>query len=98
MAVRHVIAIQVAAGKEADFVNAFKALQAVVQQEEGCEQYELFQNVEAPDRMVMLERWTSQELLEKHMESERTGDTSLVDALVDCWAPGTTPTLERFEV
>jgi quinol monooxygenase YgiN len=48
--------------------------------------------------MVMLERWTSQELLDKHMAAERTRDASLVDAVVALWAPGVTATVERFEV
>lgn len=38
MAIRHVVTIQVAAGQAASFAGAFKALQAVVRQEEGCEQ------------------------------------------------------------
>jgi quinol monooxygenase YgiN len=98
MAIRHVVTIQVAAGKTASFASAFKALQAVAQQEEGREQYELFQSLDDPDKMVMLERWASQELLDKHVEAERTRNSSLVDALVALWAPGVTPTVERFEV
>ncbi len=98
MAIRHVVTIQVAAGKAASFTSAFKALQAVAQQEEGCEQYELFQSLDDPDKMVMLERWASQELLDNHMEAERTRHASLIDALVALWAPGVTPTVERFQV
>jgi quinol monooxygenase YgiN len=64
MAIRHVVTIQVAPGKAAGFTSAFKALQVVAQQEEGCEQYELFQSLDDPDKMVMLERWASQELLD----------------------------------
>ena len=40
MAIRHVVTIQVAPGKSASFASAFKPLQAVAQQEEGCQQYE----------------------------------------------------------
>ncbi|GAA3229799.1 putative quinol monooxygenase [Nonomuraea helvata] len=98
MAVRHVITIQVAAGQAASFASAFKALQALVQQEEGCEQYELFQSLDAPDRLVILEQWASQETLEKHMEAERNDYSSRVDALVALWAPGVLPTVERFDV
>jgi quinol monooxygenase YgiN len=72
MAIRHVVTIQVAPGKAADFASAFTALQAIAQQEEGCEQYELFQSLDDPDRVVLLERWASQALLDKHMEAERT--------------------------
>jgi quinol monooxygenase YgiN len=98
MAIRHVVTIQVAPGKAADFAGAFKALQAIAQQEEGCEQYELFQSLDEPDKVVLLERWASQELLDKHMETEGTSNAAPVDALVALWAPGTTPSIERFEL
>lgn len=98
MAIRHVVSIQVASGKAADFASAFRALQAIAQQEEGCEQYELLQSLDDPDRVVLLERWASQELLDKHMEAERSRNALPVDALVALWAPGTTPSIERFEV
>jgi quinol monooxygenase YgiN len=98
MAVRHVVTIQVAPGRAADFAGAFKTLQAIAQQEEGCEQYELFQSLDDPDRVVLLERWASQALLDRHMEAERTRNRSAVDAVVALWAPGSTPTIERFEV
>ena len=42
MAIRHVITIQVAPGRAADFAGAFKVVQAIARQDEGCEQYELF--------------------------------------------------------
>jgi len=59
MAIRHVVTIQVAPGKAADFASAFKALQAIAQHEEGCQQYELFQSLDDPDNVVLLERWAS---------------------------------------
>lgn len=98
MAIRHVVTIQVAPGRAADFVSAFEALQAITQREEGCEQYELFQSLDDVDKVVLLERWASPELLAKHMEAERTRSASAVDAIVALWAPGTTPSIERFEV
>jgi quinol monooxygenase YgiN len=98
MGIRHVVTIQVAPGRAADFASAFKVLQAIAQREEGCEQYELFQSLDDPDKVVLLERWASQALLDKHMEAERTRNDSHVDALVALWAPETTPTIERFEV
>ena len=41
---RHVITIQVAPGKTADFASALRVVQTVAYQEEGCEQYKLFQS------------------------------------------------------
>jgi quinol monooxygenase YgiN len=98
MAIRHVVTIQVAPGRAGDFASAFKVLQAIAQQEEGCEQYELFQSLDDPDKVVLLERWASQTLLDKHMEAERTRNASAIGALVALWAPGVTPTVERSEV
>jgi quinol monooxygenase YgiN len=98
MAIRHVITIKVAPGRAAEFPGVFKVVQATALQEDGCEQYELFQSLDDPDTFVLLERWASQELLERHMEAERTRDSGPMDALIALWAPGVTPTLERFEV
>ena len=98
MAIRHVITIHVVPGKAADFANAFKVVQAIAQQEDGCEQYELFQSLDDPDKLVLLERWAGQELLDQHMAAERTRDSSAMDALIALWAPGITPKIERFEV
>jgi len=98
MAIRHVVTIQVAPGRAGDFASAFKVLQGIAQQEEGCEQYELFQSLDDPDKVVLLERWANQTLLDKHMEAERTRNASAIGALVALWAPGVTPTIERFEV
>lgn len=98
MAIRHVITIHVVPGKATDFAAAFKVVQAIAQQEDGCEQYELFQSRDDPDKLVLLERWSSQELLDEHMAAERTRDSSAMDELVALWAPGVPPDIERFEV
>lgn len=97
MSIRHVVTIQVAPGRADEFARAFKALQTSALKQDGCEQYELFESVDEPDRLVLLERWASQELLDKHIEAERAQDRSAIDALVALWAPGSTPTVERFE-
>lgn len=98
MAIRHVVTIQVAPGRADDFASAFKAVQAIAKQEAGCEQYELFQSLDEPEKVLLLERWTSQALLDKHMAAERTRNHSAIDALVALWAPGITPTIERFDI
>lgn len=97
MAVRHIVTIQAATGKAAELASAFKALQSAARQDEGCEQYELFQSLDDPDRLVILERWASKALVTRHMEAERTEYGSLVAAVIALWAPGTQPTVERFE-
>jgi quinol monooxygenase YgiN len=98
MAIRHVVTIDVAPGQAAEFADAFKALQTIALREPGCEQYELFQSMDDPHRMALLERWASQALLDQHMQAERTRNAAAIEALVALWAPGTTPTVERFEV
>ena len=98
MAIRHLVTIQVAPGRADDFADAFKAVQVIAQREEGCEQYELFQSLDEPDKLLLLERWANQELLDIHVAAERTRNRSAIDALVSLWAPGTTPTIERFDV
>jgi len=97
MAIRHVVTIEVADGQASAFSDAFRALQTAVKLEDGCEQYELFQSLDSPTRMVILERWTNVALLERHMESERTRDPDAINAIIALWAPGTTPTVERYE-
>ena len=97
MAIRHVVTIQVAPGKGAEFAAVFRSLQVSALQEQGCEQYELFQSVDDPARMVLLERWASQALLDQHMLAEHTSNAAAIDALVALWAPGTTPSIERFD-
>jgi quinol monooxygenase YgiN len=97
MTIRHVVTIEVADGKAEEFADAFRALQELTLREPGCEQYELFRSVDHPQTMVLLERWSSREQLENHMAAERAGNASLVDAVIALWAPGTTPTAERYE-
>ncbi|MGE5677362.1 MAG: putative quinol monooxygenase [Pseudomonadota bacterium] len=38
--------------------------------EEGCISYELFQDINDPRAMIILEEWESEEALNKHIESE----------------------------
>ena len=82
MAIRHIVTSQIAPGRADDFAAAFKALQAIALKEEGCEQYELFQSLDEPEKVVLLERWVSQALLDRHMEAERTANRSAIDALI----------------
>ena len=64
---------------------------------QGASNTSSFRSVDEPDKVVLLERWATAELLEQHMAAERTRDSSAIDALVALWAPGTTPSIERFD-
>ncbi|HPW41662.1 MAG TPA: putative quinol monooxygenase, partial [Bacillota bacterium] len=37
--------------------------------EEGCIKYELFQDIKAPEVLVIIEEWESEEALSRHMAS-----------------------------
>jgi quinol monooxygenase YgiN len=66
MAVRLVITFTAAPGKGAELAGNMKARCAEVRQEPGCEQFEAFQSVIDPDRIVLLERWRDQAALDAH--------------------------------
>ena len=66
MGIRLLVPMDPAPGKREELKAAFVSLCPSVREEPGCEQYELFQSVENPDRLVLLERWTDQEALDAH--------------------------------
>ena len=73
MAVRLVITFTAAPGRGADLAVAFKArCEEVTQQEHGCEQYEIFQGVANPDKLILMELWTEQADLDAHAELNKT--------------------------
>jgi quinol monooxygenase YgiN len=71
MAVRLVIHFTAAPGKGGEFAKAFAERCLEVQQEPGCEQYEIFQSALEPDRLVLLERWRDEAALSAHAEVNR---------------------------
>jgi quinol monooxygenase YgiN len=58
------------AGKEADALEAFKALVEPTHGEEGCILYALHQGSDDPTRLAFVERWASRELLDAHLGSD----------------------------
>jgi quinol monooxygenase YgiN len=56
-------------GKEAEAVEAFKALVEPTHREDGCVLYALHQGTDDPRRLAFIERWASRELLDAHLES-----------------------------
>jgi quinol monooxygenase YgiN len=70
MAIGLTVQFTIKAGSNDDFEAGFgKASAEVKQQDEGCEMYDLFRSVDDSTRYAMVERWTSQELLDAHMKS-----------------------------
>lgn len=51
-------------------LNLYEELVAATRQEEGCIVYELFQDVEYPSVLTMIEEWEDKPSLDKHMKTE----------------------------
>jgi quinol monooxygenase YgiN len=66
MAVRLVVTFHAAPGKGAELAQAMKARCEVSRQDAGCEQFEVFQSVFDPDKLVLLELWKDQAALDAH--------------------------------
>jgi quinol monooxygenase YgiN len=71
MAVRLVVSITAAPGKGAELAQAMKGRCELSQKDEGCEQFEVFQSALNPDKLVLLERWSSQAALDAHAQLQR---------------------------
>jgi quinol monooxygenase YgiN len=95
MAVRLVVTFIAQPGKGEAFAAAFAPAIKEVQQEKGCEQYELFCGAEDPDKLVLLERWASAQDLDAHMELLRARGPSPTSQFR---AEGSAPSLERYDV
>jgi len=54
-------------GRVEDGLAAFSALAAVTHTEEGCLAYTLHREPADPDRIVLVERWTTREALDEHL-------------------------------
>jgi quinol monooxygenase YgiN len=93
MAVRLVITFALLPGKAKAYAEAFSAVVNETRREPGCEQYELFASTSDPDKVVLLERWTSKALLDQHMEVMKKRDMGVISGM-----RAGPPVAERFEV
>src|ERR1700730_15989927 len=66
MAVRLVGTFHAAPGKGAELTQAMKARCEVSRQDAGCEQFEVFQSVFDPDKLVLRELWKDKAALDAH--------------------------------
>ena len=66
MAVRLVVTFHAAPGRGAELAQAMKARCEVSRQDDGCEQFEVFQSAADPDKLVLLELWKDQAALDAH--------------------------------
>jgi quinol monooxygenase YgiN len=66
-----IVATIIPAAGEAEVIEqALRKVEREVQGEPGCQQYQLHQDVDHPDRFVLLERWESAAHLQQHSEAE----------------------------
>jgi quinol monooxygenase YgiN len=72
MSIRLVVTISAAPGKGSELSQAYKTRCAEAMKEPGCEQFEIFQGVANPDRLVLLERWVDQSALDVHARLNST--------------------------
>jgi quinol monooxygenase YgiN len=66
MSIRLAVTLIAAPGKGRELAQVYKTICAERAREPGCEQYEIFQGVGNPDRLVLLERWADQAALDAH--------------------------------
>src|SRR5262249_60643079 len=66
MAVRLVVTFHATPGKGDELAQAMKARCEVSHRDAGCEQFEVFQSVSDPDKLVLLELWKDQAALDAH--------------------------------
>jgi quinol monooxygenase YgiN len=72
MAVRLLVTITAKPGKGSELAKGYGARCAEVMKEPGCEQFEVFQSVVNPDKLVLIERWADQSALDVHAGVNRT--------------------------
>jgi quinol monooxygenase YgiN len=66
MSVRLVIEMRSVPGKGAELLKAMEARCVNVRKEPGCEQFEVFQSANDPDKLCLLELWADQAALDVH--------------------------------
>ena len=71
MALRLLVTITSKPGKGSELAKGYGARCAEVMKEPGCEQFEVFQSVVNPDKLLLAERWTDQAALDAHAEVNR---------------------------
>ena len=72
MPVRLVITTYAKPGKGAELAQAMADRCRAVQQEPGCQQFEVFQSALDPDKLVTLELWDDQAALDTHAQRNAT--------------------------
>ncbi|MGE3302446.1 MAG: antibiotic biosynthesis monooxygenase family protein [Hyphomonadaceae bacterium] len=72
MSVRLIITLNAAPGMGAEFAEAFAQRCREVASEPGCLEFEIFRSALAPDKLVLLEHWESEQALAEHAKMNET--------------------------
>ena len=82
MSVLAVIHVQAQLGKGAALAKALERPMGITKDNPDCPSIELFTSVEDPDRLVLIEQWSSEEAHQRHVETLiANGDLAAADAL-----------------
>ena len=71
MAIRIFVTMRAKPGKGNELVQLRIPRHAVVRNDPGCLQFDCFQNVENPDEIMLVEKWTDEESLNAHYALNR---------------------------
>jgi len=72
MAILLIVTITAAAGKGDELAQLYPERMREIMEEPGCEQFEVFQSLLNPDKLVLLEKWTDAAALDDHAQRNRT--------------------------
>ena len=72
MSIRLIITLAAAPGRSAELGEALKSRCDEVVSEPGCEQFEVFQSLVNPEKLVLLEQWQDQAALDVHARVNET--------------------------
>ena len=79
--VRLVITVQAQPGKGDELAQAMKDYCLGASREPGCEQFELFHSAHEPDKLVVLELWADQAVLDAHAQRNAANPPSIPPGL-----------------
>lgn len=72
MSLRLIVSMRAMPGKGNELAQVYRERCPGIAQEPGCEQFEVFQSVVDPDRLVLLEQWRDAEALAVHAKVNAT--------------------------
>jgi quinol monooxygenase YgiN len=72
MAIRLIVTINATPGKGTELAQAYKSRCDEVMTEPGCQQFEVFQSIVNPDKLVILEHWNDKATLDVHAKLNST--------------------------